>query len=348
MREDAIYRVVGALEADPQPLSAADAARLAAAAKMRAGLTGAKPRRWKLVLVAAAMLALAACAVVGFSSGWFASYTPPGDPQQANELLAEIGTPIGEKATAGDYTVTLLGAISDGYDLVVAFSVCGTGEAALAPQLTFAKNYLISEQRDNLLDEMEQAGAPQDPWFWYATQELRSETRYDEGETEQLFTARYELRMPADQGQPAAIVEGGNYHFALGSLTDGEGRVLEEGPWEFELTLSVTDQSRALSLDQTLAEDGIRLESLTVTPLNLILGFSGVGQPGMDAVRMEEGEEAFCWQKGTQQENSQMVGCSWGTLSRVIDPERVQAVQIDGVWYLLECGDEGCSLVREA
>ena len=101
MREDAIYRVVGALEADPQPLSAADAARLAAAAKMRAGLTGAKPRRWKLVLVAAAMLALAACAVVGFSSGWFASYTPPGDPQQANELLAEIGTPIGEKRRRG-------------------------------------------------------------------------------------------------------------------------------------------------------------------------------------------------------------------------------------------------------
>ena len=346
MREDAIYRALGSLELELPELPATDAARLAAMAKTRAGMPVKRPmRRWKLALLAAAILTLAACATVAFSSGWFSSYTPPGDVDKGEQLRAEIGQPIGQSETVGEYTVTLLGVISDGYDAVLAFSVRHAKGETLDAMLEFSENYLISDQKAEVLDQMEQAGYPQEPWLWYATQELRAETRYDEGDSEQLFTARYPLTLPwAETG-----VQQGSYHFALGTLTNRQGEVLQEGPWTFELALSTTDQSRTLSLNQSFAEGAMQLESLTITPLNLILHFSGTGQPSLEAVRLKEGQELFCGKKGVQlQGEEQPSGCSWSALERVVDPAGVQAVRIDGVWYLLEENGEGCRLVQEA
>lgn len=66
MREDAIYRVVGALEADPQPLSAADAARACRRRKNAGGVD-----RGKTTPLEAGTGRRGNAGVGGLCGGWF-------------------------------------------------------------------------------------------------------------------------------------------------------------------------------------------------------------------------------------------------------------------------------------
>ena len=167
MKNEALYRTLGALETEELPQDAAQAGRIAARALQLAGLRRrAHPARHRAPgeSTAGSWRWPRRRCWPSPPARWrpsprtgFRSYTPPGDPRQASALLAEIGTAVGESRTAGDYTVTLLGTISDGYDAVIAFSVepQREGAAALDSRCVFAENLLMQEE---LLLGLEEAG----------------------------------------------------------------------------------------------------------------------------------------------------------------------------------------------
>ncbi len=356
MRDEALYRAVGALETEEQPLDELQAARLARRAREMAGL--AQPavksaRRWKLALAAAVLLALTACAVAGFSAGWFGSYATDGDAQQSAALLTELGTVIGESRTAGGYTVTLLGAISDGYDAVLAFSALPQDKEAapLDSRSVFTKNYLVQKQS---ADQLQQEGRL-DLYDWFAAEDLRLEGWPQAGAKDGalLFTARYELRGPNGGGALREPLGEGEYLFSLGGLQTAQGgQLLAEGPWEFAVTLSPVQQNRDLALGQTEGGwEGYTLAQLRITPLNLSMVWENApadaGSPPMpEGVRLADGQEilgGLSWTNRNEEQGA-VFGSSGCKLKKAVDPQQVQAVRVGGVWYALEQSGEGWAL----
>ena len=365
MKNEALYRALGALETEESTRDASQAGRIAARARQLAGLaqeSAPRPaqnprrkRRWKLALAAAALLALTACAVAAFSSDWFKSYTPPGDPRQASALLAEIGTAVGESRTAGDYTVTLLGTINDGYDAVIAFSVepQREGAAALDSRCVFAENLLM---REELLLGLEEAGETDFPRELLGAQSLRLERWPSEEEPGALlFTARYQLKNLVAAGALQEPAEEAVYRFSLRGLGRPGEEPLAEGPWEFSVTLSPSPRSRDLPLDRIPdGRQGNAPAMLRITPLNLALIWDAAEEPspgaaGPQAVLLADGQQVARdegWTT-TNQTGDETICASGCALARVIDPEQVRAVQIGEGWYRLEQSGERWALRAE-
>lgn len=356
MRDDALYRAVGALETEQEPADPAQTAHLAGLARQMAGLPKTRPaRRWKLVLAAAALLALTACAVAaGLSAGWFGSYFPQRDAAQDDMLLKQLGTAIGESKTADGYTVTLLGVISDGYDVVVAFSVIPQEEnaASLDSRSNFAENFLIGEERYRQMDAAGQTKNALDPFDWFGAQEIRLEGRPQEGQAGGLrFTARYELRLPAATEGLRESSEKKTFRFALRGLQDGEGRPLSQETWEFTFPLSLGGKRRDLVLEEG-SRQGYLLQEVQITPLNLALVWQADGAqqedepPQPEGLRLADGSEIFGGQSWCSRSNegTQAAGASGYKLDKAVDPEQVQAVRIDGKWYDLDRTQTGWAL----
>ena len=365
MKNEALYRTLGALETEELPQDAAQAGRIAARALQLAGLAqeGAprpaqsswRKHRWKLALAAAALLALTACAVAAFSSDWFRSLPPPGDPRQASALLAEIGTAVGESRTAGDYTVTLLGTISDGYDAVIAFSVepQREGAAALDSRCVFAENLLMQEE---LLLGLEEAGETDFPRELLGAQSLRLERWPSEEEPGALlFTARYQLKNLVAAGALQEPAEEAVYRFSLRGLGRPGEEPLAEGPWEvFDHPQPLAPQPEPAAGRNSGRPQGNAPAMLRITPLNLALIWDAAEEPspgaaGPQAVLLADGQQVARdegWTT-TNQTGDETICASGCALARVIDPEQVRAIQIGEVWYRLEQSGERWALRAE-
>lgn len=90
--------------------------------------TGTRKRlNWRLIVLAAALLLLCACAVaavMGQFSQWFPYLgVNPTAPEQSEEVLTRTGTVVGQSQTVGDTTVTLNAAVWDGNDVWLSFTV---------------------------------------------------------------------------------------------------------------------------------------------------------------------------------------------------------------------------------
>lgn len=119
------YTLTNNLETDIPPMDEVSAARVKA--KLRAALPRRQKRRWIAALLAAALV-LTACgyaAATGQFSRWFRSLADRDAPEADEDLLASMGTVIGQSQTADGVTATLHGAVWDGQTLVLSLSLEG-------------------------------------------------------------------------------------------------------------------------------------------------------------------------------------------------------------------------------
>ena len=120
------YEWANALETDSPPLD--EVSRVRIEQKVRAALPRGRKRRWAAAVIAAALV-LSACgyaAVTGQFSQWFWNKAADSQtPEASEDLLASMGTVIGQSQTADGVTVVLNGAIWDGKDLMLSLSLEG-------------------------------------------------------------------------------------------------------------------------------------------------------------------------------------------------------------------------------
>lgn len=117
------YTLVNGLETDAPALEEAAAARIEK--RVRAALPRRKKRRWTAALLAAALV-LTACgyaAVTGRFSDWFWTIADDKMPDTSEDLLASMGTVIGQSQTVDGATVTLNGAVWDGENLLLSLTL---------------------------------------------------------------------------------------------------------------------------------------------------------------------------------------------------------------------------------
>ena len=145
------YELLHDLETDPPPLDEITQKRI------ESRVLSALPHRRKrpqLIAVIAALLILTACgyaAVTGQFSDWFWNVTDQEDPQAAEDLLASMGTVIGQTQTVNGTTVTLHGAIWDGETLMLALTI----------------------DNDSLPTDHWTEVEPGDSWLWFSREDLK-------------------------------------------------------------------------------------------------------------------------------------------------------------------------------
>lgn len=122
------YALVNGLETDVPSLDEVSAARIQKS--IRAALPRRRQRRWLPAVIAAAVLALTACgyaAVTGQFSQWFWNLADRDAPEADEDLLASMGTVIGQRQTVDGVTAALNGALWDGETLVLSLTLEGAG-----------------------------------------------------------------------------------------------------------------------------------------------------------------------------------------------------------------------------
>lgn len=102
---------------------------------------------WRVIAIIAALLLLSACGYA-IATGQFTSWFPrlgvnPEHPESSEEMLARMGTVIEESQTVNGATVTLHGAVWDGYTMSLSLSVQG---ANLPPEEIHSKTWIYAEE----------------------------------------------------------------------------------------------------------------------------------------------------------------------------------------------------------
>ena len=118
------YDLTNDLDTEVRPVDELAHARVVRLAKT------ALPRRWKKRWVAAALAAVLLLSACGYAvatgrfSDWFWNYSQdPQAPEGSEDLLAGLGTVIGQSQTVNGTTITLDGALWDGNNLVLSIMV---------------------------------------------------------------------------------------------------------------------------------------------------------------------------------------------------------------------------------
>ncbi len=102
---------------------------------------------WRIIAIAAALLILSACGYA-IATGQFTNWFPrlgvdQEHPESSEEALARMGTVIEESQTVDGATVTLHGAVWDGYTMSLSLSVQG---ANLPPEEIHSKTWIYAEE----------------------------------------------------------------------------------------------------------------------------------------------------------------------------------------------------------
>ena len=102
---------------------------------------------WRIAAIVAALLLLSACGyaiVTGQFTDWFPRLGFDQEhPEASEEALARMGTVIEESQTVNGATVTLHGAVWDGYTMSLSLSVQG---ANLPPEEIHSKTWIYAEE----------------------------------------------------------------------------------------------------------------------------------------------------------------------------------------------------------
>ena len=140
-----LYTLLNDLETDVSPMDEVTLARITAKAQKK--LPRRKRKPLLLIAIAAALLVLSACGyaiATGQFTGWFPKLgVNPVQPESSEEMLARMGTVIEESQTVDGATVTLHGAVWDGFTMSLSLSVQG---AHLPPEEIHEKTWIYAEE----------------------------------------------------------------------------------------------------------------------------------------------------------------------------------------------------------
>lgn len=356
------YEWANALETDSPPLD--EVSRVRIEQKVRAALPRGRKRRWAAAVIAAALV-LSACgyaAVTGQFSQWFWNKAADSQtPEASEDLLASMGTVIGQSQTADGVTVVLNGAIWDGKDLMLSLSLEGEAlPSSYWSSVKFEDSWLTPSRAQT-------KAALQTSFPYMSEEELNTyldqyleTSRYFGGVSAAYFynrqTSAYEMQI-----ESSIYTSGDSQELTLHlENLDVSGDILQ-GPFEFTFTvdLHAVKQVYFGTVDLEPAEsDPIRVTKVSLTPLRVSVSYTGcepleldangspIGKGDPSALSIEalrvNGEEvtgfsserSSRWENGPDGSWGGAVSC--GPFHRVIDPAAVEAIQINGTWLELD------------
>ncbi len=326
------YALVNGLETEVPSIDEVTLHRIAKKARP-------KKRIWKLALVLAAVLALTACGYVAVTqfSDWFPLLAEnPQQPEQSEDLLASIGTVIGQSQTVDDVTITLQGAICDGRNLFLAVEITG---------LEGLDDYVFTAD-------------PGQSWLYPAKSEISKDWQAYYQEMVRSFSWLTEIRCTADSetGTALLLLEAriGTiekiWTLHLEGLQIGE--VLVPGTVEFEFTPENKQVTRYYTgeKDVPLPEGKIMtVTDVVLTPLEVRIKFRGEGTEDsglrayIDKLVLTDGETImFKSRSATQTRGEDTTAWSgefcMGPADRIYDPSTVTGILLDN-GVLLELKD---------
>lgn len=338
------YALASGLETDVPPLDEASVARVEA--RVRAALPRRRKRRWLAAAIAAAVLALSACgyaAVTGQFSQWFWNLADRDEPEADEDLLASMGTVIGQSQTVDGVTATLNGALWDGETLVLSLTL--EGEGVPADYRTY-----VQTEDSWLCSSRAQTAA-----VWQETHPYADEAELDALLDKYFETVKDLWRgkftcLPGQQSGAcslqiqadcASALETKELELHLENLTFQDAAL--QGPFDFTFTVErrfpevVREGSVLLEQENGLT---LHITKVTLTPLRAAVDFEvlepvpdsqfpsdfavSIGGLCVDGETVRYGNDSF-W--GTRSEDGEVSGrLMRGPFQQVVDPSAVTGV----------------------
>ena len=356
------YELTNTLETETPPLDEITQARVEK--RIRAALPRRK-KRLRIIAALAAVLVLSACgyaAVTGQFSQWFWNKSAdPKAPEASEDLLASMGTVIGQSQTVDGVTVTLNGALWDGSTMMLSLSLEGEGlpadywtssvntedswlRSSKEQTRTYLKTsfpYMTDEELDEYLEEYWQNSK-----LWFRP---RGMTYFYNQQTE-TYSLQIESDMPFSGDAQELILHLENLEIQGATI---------QGPFEFTFTVE-RHNVELVYIGEVDAEpvEGIpiRVTKVSVSPFRVKVHFTGLEKMALDAggeIIWEDGfdlsiealriagEEAVGFSSQRSSSRSAGPDGSWdgsvsrGPFDRVIDPAAVEAVKLNDTWLEL-------------
>lgn len=355
------YDLTNNLDTDIPPLDEVSRTRIEQ--RVRSALPRRRKRR-ALLAVIAAVLVLSACGyavATGQFSDWFWNKSAdPKAPETSEDLLASMGTVIGQSQTVDGVTMTLNGALWDGTTIMLSLSLEGeevpanywtsvhTEDSWFRPSKEQTRTYLetsfpymTDEELDEYLEEYWQ-----NTQFWFRPREII----YLCNRQTETFSLQIESDMPFSGDTQELILH-------LENL-DIQGETIQ-GPFEFTFTVERHDVELVYfgEVDmEPVAGIPIRVTKVSISPFRVKVRFTGLEKMeldangeiiwndglelSMDALRIAGEEVTGFTGRGSTSRSAGPDG-SWdgsvsrGPLDHVIDPATVEAVKINDTWLEL-------------
>ena len=353
------YDLTNSLDTNVPPLDEISQARIEQ--RIRSALPRRRKRRW-LVIAIAAVLVLSACSyavATGQFSQWFHQVAAdPAEPEASEELLASIGTVIGQSQTVDGVTMTLNGAIWDGNTMLLSLTLTGEdipgcpweqvgaksswlcqSEAEMRKSLSLQAPHLTEEEIDQMVNTILEATVR------FSHLEITS-TRDDETGNCCLLVKDESRRSLYESTELVLHLE--NLEFRDRTVT---------GPFEFTFTARQKDTTVRYTGRTLLAqrEDyDIYVTGAEVSPFRAKITYAlTVPFPegeydsedihyavAVDRIRVNGEEYSPSNSRGStteQDENGYIRGSGYtGSFDRIVDPAQVEAIRVGGVWLELD------------
>lgn len=336
------YALANSLEIQESPLDERSVKRIE---KLAAAQLPKRKHRWRVAAVIAAILLLTACGVVAatrFSDWFWFLAANPHAPEESEDILASMGTVIGQSQTEDGITVTLHGALYDGQTLLLSISVEGLeAEERYTSAVKTGGSWLYYSRAD-CIQRWNENGAEEAEYCFTSYDQLATSWAGSVRMTRQLDLDRCLLLL-----EPALTIQEGRELVLHLEDLEVMGQTVA-GPYEFTFTPEKKDVARIYTgAVELTAESGeaFTVTEIVITPLEVQVFIRGEDQPPEQTPRMKDLQlsgEADTWSSSSgnwihSNDDGTWEGrLTYGTLERVLDPAAVTAVRIDSTWLELD------------
>ena len=354
------YDLTNSLDTNVLPLDEVSRAHIEK--RVRSALPRRRKRRW-LVVAIAAVLVLSACGyavATGHFSDWFRQVAEdPSDPEASEELLASIGTVIGQSQTVDGVTMTLHGAIWDGNTMLLSLTMTGESIPDYRwVQVRSEDSWLSASEaqiRSTLPQEMPRlTEAEIDEFVQQYLKNWRSAFSYLEIISTQEDDGGSCCLLVKDEAR-RSLYESNELVLHLENLEFHEMTIA--GPFEFTFTAQQKDATVRYTGHTLLAErEGydIYVTGVEVSPFRAKISYElSVPLPegqydseaihyavAVDRIRVNSEEFSPTSSRGStteQGEDGYIRGSGYtGSFDRIVDPAQVEAIRVGGVWLELD------------
>ena len=363
------YDLTNNLDTNVPPLDEISQARIES--RVRSALPRRRKRRALFVAIAA-VLVLTACGyavATGQFSDWFRQVAEdPVEPQASEELLASIGTAIGQSQTVDGVTMTLNGAIWDGNTMLLSLSVDGVPLSQWQADVKTENSWLRSsdaaikssllEQHPDLTEEdintyLQSIKDLSGTWNF-----LRLTFFYDRDTDSCTLLAQREVTSRKNQVELTLHLE--NLSYQVSTISEGKRTTQDisiSGPFEFTFTVQQKDATVHYTGRTLLAQrEGydIYVTGAEVSPFRAKITYElsvplSEGQydseaihsaTAVDLIRVNGEEYNPTTSRGStleQDEDGNVHGSAYtGSFDRIVDPAQVEAIRVGGAWLELD------------